>query len=108
VIKEIAKEAELKIAEPPGLWPKMKRLFGWNVVSPPGEAIHELGGARMGTDPSNSVLNKYNQCWDAENLFVTDGACFVSTGCQNSTLTIMALSVRACEHIARQMMSGEL
>ncbi|ETW23777.1 GMC oxidoreductase [Mycobacterium gastri] len=65
----------------------------------PGAAIHETGGARMGDRPDNSVLNSWGQCWDADNVFVTDGACFVSAGFQNPTLTIMALTVRACRFI---------
>lgn len=65
----------------------------------PGSAIHEIGGARMGADPRDSVLNQLNQCWDVPNVFVTDGSCFVSSGYQNITLTIMALTARACEHV---------
>ena len=65
----------------------------------PGGAIHESGGARMGDEPGNSVLNSYCQCWDVDNVFVTDGACFVSSGFQNPTLTMMALTVRACRFI---------
>lgn len=65
----------------------------------PGTAIHETGGARMGSDPGKSVLNGYGQCWDVPNVYVTDGAAFPSNACQNHTLTIMALTVRACEHI---------
>ncbi len=68
----------------------------------PGGAIHETGGARMGDKPENSVLNSYCQCWDADNVFVTDGACFVSPGFQNPTLTMMALTVRACQFIVRE------
>ncbi len=68
----------------------------------PGGAIHETGGARMGDDPKSSVLNSYCQCWDVPNLYVTDGACYPSVGYQNHTLTIMALTVRACEHILSQ------
>jgi choline dehydrogenase-like flavoprotein len=67
----------------------------------PGEAIHDTGGACMGDKPDNSVLNSYCQCWDADNVFVTDGACFVSSGFQNPTLTMMALTVRACQFIVR-------
>jgi choline dehydrogenase-like flavoprotein len=63
----------------------------------PGLAVHELGGARMGDDPETSVLNPFNRCWEVENLVVADGACFVSSGYQNPTLTIMALSLRAAE-----------
>jgi choline dehydrogenase-like flavoprotein len=68
----------------------------------PGGAIHETGGARMGDKPDNSVVNSYGQCWDADNVFVTDGACFVSAGFQNPTLTMMALTVRACQFIVRE------
>jgi len=32
-----------------------------------GAAIHECGGARMGKDPARSVLNEFNQSWDAPN-----------------------------------------
>jgi choline dehydrogenase-like flavoprotein len=55
----------------------------------------------MGDKPDNSVLNPYCQCWDADNVFVTDGACIVSPGFQNPTLTMMALTARACRFIVR-------
>ena len=61
----------------------------------PGMGIHEMGTARMGTSPKNSVLNKNNQVWDAPNVFVTDGSCMASTACQNPSLTYMALTARA-------------
>jgi choline dehydrogenase-like flavoprotein len=67
-----------------------------------GAAIHECGGARMGDDPAKSVLNGFNQCWDAKNVFVTDSSCFVSNGTCGPTLTTMALTVRACEYIAQE------
>lgn len=67
----------------------------------PGAAIHETGGARMGTDARTSVTNAYGQVWDAPNVFVTDGASFPSAGYQNHTLTIMALTARACDYLAR-------
>ncbi|MCA1362885.1 GMC family oxidoreductase [Bradyrhizobium sp. IC3069] len=66
--------------------------------APPGSAIHECGTARMGIDPATSVLDPNNQCWDAQGLYVTDGACFPSQGTQNPTLTILALTARACHH----------
>lgn len=65
-----------------------------------GASIHECGGVRMGNDPTKSVLNSYNQMWDADNVFVTDPSCFVSGGTCGPTLTAMALTVRACEYIA--------
>lgn len=74
----------------------------------PGLAIHECGTARMGHDARTSVLNRYNQCWDARNVFVVDGASFVSQGAQNPTLTIMALALRAAEHIVDSCRRHEL
>jgi choline dehydrogenase-like flavoprotein len=62
----------------------------------------------MGSDPARSVLNEYNQSWDVPNPFVTDGSCYTSTGAVGPTLTIMALTARACEHIAREHGAGTL
>jgi choline dehydrogenase-like flavoprotein len=61
-----------------------------------------VGTARMGSDPKASVLNKWCQSWDVNNLFVTDGAAWVSIGCQNPTLTMMALTVRTCDYIVKE------
>ena len=83
-----------------------KRLVMESGASIPGSAIHEVGGAPMGTEPKSSVLDPFNRCWDADNVFVTDGACFVSSGAQNTTLTIMALTVRACDHIVKAHRAG--
>jgi choline dehydrogenase-like flavoprotein len=69
--------------------------------APPGGANHECGTARMGSDPATSVLDPYNECWEARGLYVTDGACFPSQGSQNPTLTILALTARACDHATR-------
>jgi choline dehydrogenase-like flavoprotein len=63
----------------------------------PGMGIHEMGTARMGTSPKNSVLNKHNQVWDAPNVFVTDGSCMASAACVNPSLTYMALTARAAD-----------
>ncbi|HTD94088.1 MAG TPA: GMC family oxidoreductase [Chitinophagaceae bacterium] len=62
-----------------------------------GHGIHEMGTARMGKDPKTSVLNSNNQVWDAKNVFVTDGACMVSSSCVNPSLTYMALTARAAD-----------
>jgi choline dehydrogenase-like flavoprotein len=53
----------------------------------------------MGNDPKKFVLNAFNQAHDVKNLFVTDGSCYVSSACQNPTLTMMAITVRACDHL---------
>ena len=73
-----------------------------------GSCIHEMGAARMGTDPKSSVLNANNQVWDAKNVFVTDGACMASSGCVNPSLTYMALTARAVEFAAQAMKRGDL
>ena len=71
-----------------------------------GLAIHEMGTAHMGVDPARSVLNKYNQAHDVSNLFVTDGACMASGGCQNPSLTYMAMSARAAHHATEFLREG--
>ncbi len=73
---------------------------------PPGHSIHEVGTARMGNDPKTSVLNKFNQAHDVKNLFVVDGSCFVSSGCVNPTITILALAMRASEYLIEQHKRG--
>ena len=82
-----------------------RTLYSSSTPAPPGFCIHEVGTARMGADPKTSVLNKWNQSWDVKNVFVTDGACFVSQGCQNPTLTMMAITARACDYIADEFRS---
>ena len=77
-------------------------------ISEPGAIIHELGTARMGDNPRNSVLNKHNQAHDCKNLFVADAAPFVSNPDKNPTLTIVALAWRAAEYLAEAMRKGDL
>ena len=74
----------------------------------PGWAIHEEGIARMGNDPKKTVLNAFQQTHDVKNLFVMDGAGFPSTGCQNPTLTIMALTVRSCDYLMQEMKKSNI
>lgn len=80
-----------------------KDVNTYDAESYPGLGIHEMGTARMGNDPKTSVLNKWNQVWDAPNVFVTDGACMTSAGCQNPSLTYMALTARAANHAVEEM-----
>jgi choline dehydrogenase-like flavoprotein len=74
----------------------------------PGLGIHEMGTARMGHDPKTSVLNKWNQAHEVPNLFCTDGAAMSSSGCQNPSLTYMALAARAAHHAADLLKEGKL
>jgi choline dehydrogenase-like flavoprotein len=68
-----------------------------------GRGIHEMGTARMGRDPKTSVLNEWNQVWDAKNVYVTDGAAMTSAACQNPSLTYMALTARAADHAVTEL-----
>jgi choline dehydrogenase-like flavoprotein len=77
-------------------------------TNPPGHCIHEMGGARMSLVPKDGVLNKWNQAWDVKNLFVTDGACMASNGCQNPSITYMALTARAAAHAVGEIKRGAL
>ena len=62
----------------------------------------------MGTTNKNSVLNGYCQAHDVKNLFVMDGASFVSNPDKNPTLTINALAWRACDYMADEMRKGNV
>jgi len=63
---------------------------------PPGYYIHEVGGAPMGLDEEQSVLDKWNRLWRCKNVFIVDGACWPTSSWQSPTLTMMAISRRAC------------
>jgi choline dehydrogenase-like flavoprotein len=78
------------------------------IPNPPGYSIHEVGTCRMGDDPKKSVLNRWSQSHDHKNLWVVDGAGFTSTGWQNPTMTILALSMRASERLADEMKKGNV
>ena len=85
-----------------------RQVRTFNDHATPGLCIHEMGTARMGRDRKTSVLNRWNQVWDAPNVFVTDGACMTSSACQNPSLTYMALTARAAAQAVRLMKRNEL
>ena len=74
----------------------------------PGHCIHEMGTACMGRDPKTSVLNKWNQCHDINNLFITDGSFMTSSACQNPSITYMAMTARAVDHCVKEMKKGNI
>lgn len=78
---------------------------GADAILRPGQIIHEVGGVIMGDDPARSVLNEFCQSWEVDNLFVTDGGCFVSNADKNPTLSIMAIAWRASDYIVEQLNS---
>jgi len=101
------KDAEQSAAE-------MLAAAGFTNVQPfdyhsvPGSAVHEMGTARMGRDPKTSVLNEHNQLHEVKNVFITDGSCMPSGGCQNPSLTYMALTARAAAFAANELKKNNL
>ncbi|MBI6117063.1 GMC oxidoreductase [Salegentibacter maritimus] len=73
----------------------------YDYLGAPGLGIHEMGTARMGRDPKTSVLNANNQIHAVPNVYVTDGSFMTSAGCQNPSLTYMAMTARAADHASK-------
>jgi choline dehydrogenase-like flavoprotein len=71
-------------------------------------SVHLLGTCRMGDDPKNSVVDRYNRAHDVPNLFICDGSSLVTSGRGQPTMTIMALAFRAAEHIIEAARRGEV
>jgi choline dehydrogenase-like flavoprotein len=82
--------------------------FGDATPAPPGKGIHEMGTARMGSDPRTSVLNQWNQSHDLKNLFITDGSFMTSSACQNPSITYMAFTARAADYAVERLKRGEI
>jgi choline dehydrogenase-like flavoprotein len=74
----------------------------------PGNRIHEMGSARMGRDPTTSVLNGWCQAHDIPNLFITDGSFMASSACQNPSLSYMAFSARAVDYAVGLLAEGKI
>ena len=85
-----------------------KDINTYDNPSEPGLSIHEMGTARMGNNPKESVLNKWNQMHDIPNVFVTDGSCMNSNGWGNPSLTYMALTARACDYAVKELKKRNL
>jgi len=81
----------------------LKNVTTYDNGCSPGMAIHEMGTARMGNDPKESILNKWNQMHEVNNVFVTDGSCMPSIASQNPSLTFMALTARACDYAVKEL-----
>ena len=85
-----------------------RTVFSLREMPLPGMSVHEMGGARMGDDPAQAVLDAHNRAHEVANLFVTDGACMASAACQNPSLTYMALTARAADFAATELKAGRL
>ena len=86
----------------------VKDVQGWDGDGTIGRGIHEMGTARMGADPKTSVLNKWNQVWDAPNVFVTDGSFMTSANCVNPSLSYMAFTARAADYAVSELKKQNL
>jgi choline dehydrogenase-like flavoprotein len=98
------------------LYENDKRMidFGWKKVAEvmhaagAEEVVHEaryahlVGAARMGSDPSSSVVDKFCRSHDIPNLFVCDGSVLPTQGSANPGLTIQALAARTADYLISQ------
>ena len=70
------------------------------------DSSHTIGGAVMGTDPATSVLNRYQQHWDAHNLFVLGASSYPNNGGYNPTITLSALTLWTAHAIVNQYLKN--
>jgi len=63
---------------------------------------HLVGGARMGSDPATSVVDKFGRAHDVPNLFICDGSILPTQGSANPGLTIQALAARTADYLITQ------
>ncbi len=103
LLKDAAAEAKTMLGMLGG-----KMLISSDEPDLAGSAVHEMGGARMGRDPTTSVVNGNSQTHDVPNIFVTDGAAMASSACQNPSLTYMAFTARAAAFAVEQVKAGLL
>ncbi len=90
------------------VWGKQPEAHGRDAIHPGGDIIHEVGGALMGDNKRKSVTDQWCRTWDVPNLYLTDGAPFVSNADKNPTLTLMALAWRASDHLVGELKRGNL
>lgn len=69
---------------------------------------HNLGTARMGTDPETSVVNEWGRAHDVKNLFIIDGSIFVTSAGVNPTRTIQALALYIADAIKKRLADATL
>ncbi len=62
---------------------------------------HHIGTARMGNDPTTSVVDQHCKVHDLDNLYIASSAVFPTSSQANPTLTIVALSLRLADHLAQ-------
>lgn len=65
------------------------------------QSTHTTGGAIMGSNPSNSVVNRYSQSWDVPNLFIYGASAFPQNIGYNPTGLLAALAYFSAEELHR-------
>ncbi|NBR29182.1 MAG: GMC family oxidoreductase, partial [Betaproteobacteria bacterium] len=99
VINNIAKSMS-----PTRFNPAVARTEPWSVV--PYQSTHNTGGTIMGTNPGNSVVNKYLQSWDCHNLFVMGASVFPHNSAYNPTGPVGALAYWAADAIKNRYLKN--
>jgi choline dehydrogenase-like flavoprotein len=76
----------------------------WTTLHPP-MAVggqHQAGTCRMGDDPKTSVVNRFCQLHDVDNVFVMDGSVHVTNGGFNPALTILAMAYYSSDNLIKK------
>jgi len=76
-----------------------------SVVTPAttGPAFHHMGTTRMGSDPTESVVDERLRTHDVVNLSLPGSGAFVTSGALNPTLTIAALSLKCADAVEKSL-----
>jgi choline dehydrogenase-like flavoprotein len=73
----------------------------------PGWSLHETGTCRMGNDPKQFVTNRFGQTHDVPNLYACDASVFLNCTDKSTTISIMAFTLRTCDHIIEKFRTGD-
>jgi gluconate 2-dehydrogenase alpha chain len=99
VALEIARALKPSMMGPPAL-----RQGDYDTV--PYQSTHNTGGTIMGTDPKTSVVNRYLQAWDADNLFIMGASTFPQQSAYNPTGPVGALAYWSAEAIVTKYLKS--
>jgi len=69
---------------------------------------HHMGTLRMASDPTAGVVDANGRFHDVSNLYAAGSAVFPTYGHANPTFTVVALSLRLADHLARQVPAGQV
>ena len=96
---DIARAMQPTTIGPPGL-----RRGDYDIV--PYQSTHNTGGTIMGHDPKASVVNRYLQSWDADNLFIMGASTFPQQSAYNPTGPVGALAYWSAEAIVTKYLKN--